>query len=69
MVKHFQEYALTNGFLLAEHTKQFFTTTELSNFFPDASSQSLSSNSTKSMAQARRGYLRCSPKSHGRTMF
>jgi hypothetical protein len=34
MVKHFHEYALTKGFLLAEHTKQSFTPTEFSNFFP-----------------------------------
>jgi hypothetical protein len=67
MVKHFQEYALTKGFLLAEHTKQSFTTTEFSNFFPDDSSQSLGLNTIKSMVQAIRGYLRCSPKSHGRT--
>jgi len=67
IVKHFQEYALTKGFLLAEHTKQSFTTTELSNFFPDDSSQSLGLNTIKSMVQARRGYLHCSPKSHGRT--
>ncbi len=34
MVKHFQEYATTNGVLLAEHTKQSFTTKEFANFFP-----------------------------------
>jgi hypothetical protein len=28
MVKHFQEYATTKGFLLSEHTKQFSTTTD-----------------------------------------
>jgi hypothetical protein len=67
MVKHFQEYALTKGFLLAEHTKQSFTTTEFYNLFPGDSSQSLGSNTIKSMVKAGRGYLRCSPKSHGRT--
>ncbi len=36
-------------------------------FFPGDSSQSLGSNTIKPMTQARRGYLRCSPKSHGHT--
>jgi hypothetical protein len=67
MVKYFQEYATTKGFLLAEHTKQSFTTTEFSHFFPGDSSQSLGPNTIKTMAEARRGYLRCSHKSHGRT--
>ena len=65
MVKHFQEYATTKGFLLAEHTKQSFTTKEFANFFPGESNHSLGSNTIQTMTHARRGYLRCSPKSHG----
>jgi hypothetical protein len=67
MVKHFQEYATTKGFLLAEHTKQSFTTKEFANFFPGESNHSLGSNTIQTMTHARRGYLCCSPKSHGRT--
>jgi hypothetical protein len=65
MVKNFQEYATTEGFLLAEHTKQSFTTEEFANFFPGESNHSLGSNAIQTMTHARRGYLRCSPKSHG----
>ena len=60
MMKHFQEYATMKGFLHAEHTKQSFTTTEFAKLFPGESIIS-------TMTLARRGYLRCSPKSHGRT--
>ncbi len=44
MVKHFQEYTTTKGCLLAEHTKQSFTTKEFANFFPGESNHSLGSN-------------------------
>jgi len=67
MVKHFQEYATTNGFMFVDLPKQYFTTTEYSNYFPGASNQSLGSKTIKSTIQTRMGYLRCSPKSHGRT--
>ena len=67
MVNHFQEYATTKGFLLLDYPKQYFTTTEYSNYFPGESNQSLGSNTIKSTNQTRRGYMRCSSKSHGRT--
>ncbi len=67
MVKHFQEYATTKGFLLAEHNKQSFTTKEFANFFPGESNNSLGSNTIQTMTHARRGNLCCSPKSHGLT--
>jgi hypothetical protein len=60
MMKHVLDYATMKGFLHSEHTKQSFTTTEFSNLFPGESTFSTTS-------LARRGYLRCSPKSHGRT--
>ncbi len=60
MMKHVLEYATMKGFLHSEHTKQSFTTTEFSNLFPGESTFSTTSLS-------RCGYLRCSPKSHGRT--
>ena len=36
MVKHFQEYATTNGFMFVDLPKQYFTTTEYSNFLEKA---------------------------------
>ena len=60
MTKHVLAYATMKGFLHSEHTKQSFTTTEFSNLFPGESTFSTTS-------LARRGCLRCSPKSHGRT--
>jgi hypothetical protein len=54
MVKHFQKYATTKGFLLAEHTKQSFTTVEFANFFPGESIHSLGSNTIQTMTHARR---------------
>jgi hypothetical protein len=67
MVNHFQEYATTNGFLLLDFPKQYFTTIEYSNDFPGESNQSLGSNTIKSTTQTRRGYMHCSSKFHGRT--
>jgi len=69
MVNHFQEYATTNGFLLLDYPKQYFITTEYSNYFPGESNQSLGLNTIKSTNQTRRGYMRCSSKSHGRTKW
>ena len=66
-VNHLKEYATTKGFLLVDYPKQYFTTTANSNYFPGESNQSFGSNSIKSTMQTRRGYMRCSPKSHGRT--
>jgi hypothetical protein len=67
MLKHFQEYATTKGFLHAEHTKQSFTIKEFANFIPEESNHSFGSNTIQTMTNARRGYLHCSPKSHGHT--
>jgi len=66
MVNHFQEYATTKGFLLLDYPKQYFNTTDYSNHFPRESNSSLGSSTIQSTNQARRGYLRCSSKSHGR---
>jgi hypothetical protein len=63
MVKHFQEYATTTGFMFVDLPKQYFTTTE----YPGESNQSLGSKTIKSTTQTRRGYLHCSPKSPGHT--
>ncbi len=60
MMKHVLDYAIMKSFLHTEHTKQSLTTTEFSNLFPGESTFSTTS-------LARHGYLRCSPKSHGRT--
>jgi hypothetical protein len=66
IVKHFQEYATTNGFMIVDRAKQYFTTTEYSNYFPEECNHSFGSQTIKSTTQTRRGYFRCSPKSHGR---
>jgi hypothetical protein len=57
MVTHFQEYATRKSFLPAEHTKQSFTTEELSQFFSGKSNHLLGLNTIQTRTQARRGYF------------
>ena len=43
IAKHFQEYATTNGFMIVDRAKQYFTTTEYSNYFPGECNHSFGS--------------------------